>query len=149
MPFVTYWPAATQDQSVRQATAFNAAGAEPGPFGDGTMDHDEPFHERARVLGFAPPDWPTALHDVWLKQATSLRESMLLEGALGLGVRVSCWPFHVSMNVVVGGPVPGVWDVPTSSQKDAPAHDTEENQFPSVPGPVAAVTNDHVLPFHA
>jgi hypothetical protein len=40
-------------------------------------------------------------------------------------------------------------DAPTSSQNDDPAHDTDENAFPNVPGPVAAVTPDHALPFHS
>ena len=49
MGFVTYWPTATQVQLVRQAAAFKAAGFEPGPFGEETMDHDEPFQESASV----------------------------------------------------------------------------------------------------
>src|ERR1700683_1197869 len=142
----SYWPAAKQDQSARQATAFITAAVANGPIGDGTRDHGEPSHERASVS--VPPDWPTALQDVWLKQATPLRELAVLNVELGLGVRVSCWPFHVSMNVVVG-PVPVLVDAPTSSQNDTPAHDTEENEFPSVPGPAAAVTCDHALPFHS
>jgi hypothetical protein len=148
---VTYWPTATQVQLVRQLTAFKAAGFEPGPFGEETMDHDEPFQESASVDRLVPaPDWPTALQAVWLKQATPLSESWVLDGALGLGVTVSCCPFHVSMNVADGGPDPGFCDRPTSSQKDVPAHDTEENQFPSVPGPVAGLTSDHppLLPRH-
>jgi hypothetical protein len=53
------------------------------------------------------------------------------------------------MNVIVGGPDPGFCDVPANSQNDGPAHDTEENQFPNVPGPAAAVTSDQPLLLHS
>ena len=64
--------------------------------------------------------------------------------AAGLGVTESAWPFQVSTRGVA---VPER-AAPTSTQKDAPAHDTEVNLLPTSPGP-AAVTSDHVPPFHS
>ena len=83
------------------------------------------------------------------KQATPLKLAMSDEVGLGLGVTARVEPFQVSTKVVEGGPVPGVVDEPTSAQKDVPAHETEENSLPSVPGPAAAVTGDHAFPFHS
>ena len=126
MGFVTYWPTATQVQCVDRPPRSRPQGSEPGPFGEETMDHDEPFQESASVDRLVPvPDWPTALQAVWLKQATPLSESWVLDqAALGLGVTASCCPFHVSMKVADGGPDPGFCDRSHQFAEGRAEHDT-------------------------
>jgi hypothetical protein len=143
MVLVRYCPTATHCQFVRHVTALSASGDELGAFGVRTEAHEIPFQVRARP----PAVWrndggPTALQEVWLTQLTP--ESPAVDAMAGLGVTVSAEPSQVSMR---GALFPLLSDVPTATQKDEPAQDTDWNKLLVVPGPLAVMIVQ-ALPFH-
>jgi hypothetical protein len=101
-----------------------------------TDAHDVPFQARAMALVVGRLAAPTALQEVWLTQLTP-ESPAVVDAELGPGVTVSEDPFQVSMSGEVGGPLPKSIDVPTTTQKEEPAQDTERNGLPAVPGPLA------------
>jgi hypothetical protein len=115
----------------------------PGPFGLGTTDHAEPFHDSTNVCAGPLPVEPTATQFVTEVHATPASKLCVGDG-FGLGTTAQVVPFHHSVRVSWFEPLK---EYPTATHALALGQATSFSTLLLLALTLGLGTTAHVLPF--